>query len=215
MKIIQNDQTNSVKLNILYGVDHEIWYVRNVVKKTPWYLEHEYPEESIKLPNGITKDSNDEDVAKAVKSGYLDIDYAECAEKLRQEWATISEGFKKMRGERSFRLENKYEVVLTKYGTGGNYNTKTSRVIVLINARSQGGTAGIVAHEIVHMTIQHLIDKYNVRHWRKERLVDLLMEHYFPGLKKMQMLKEDISIVDQSFKDLFPDIAAITKAAGG
>jgi hypothetical protein len=133
---------------------------------------------------------------------------------LQKEWAAFSEGFKKMRAEPSFHLDSNYSVVLTKYGMGGSYNVDLKQVIVSATTKSPGGTAGIVAHEIVHMTIQHLIDKYQVRHWRKERLVDLLMEHYFPGLKTSQNIKEDVSKVDQAFKNFFPNMEAVTQAIG-
>lgn len=203
-----------VKLNILYGPESEEWYVRNTLKKIPWYVETGYPLESIKLPSGVTKDSNDEEMVRAVNSEYAETDYAECAARLQEEWETLSKGFEKMRIEPSFHISDTYDVVLTKYGTGGNYNSSISRVLVRINTKSQGGTAGIIVHEIIHMTIQYLIDQYNVRHWYKERLVDLLVEHYFPGLKKMQEIK-DASVVDQAFEKSFPDMEAIARAIGG
>lgn len=213
-KQLLNNNIRVVKLNISYGFEWEEWYVRNAVKKIPWYIENGYPLESINLPNGVTRDSSDEDIVQALQNEYSDIDYVACARKLQQEWPTISGGFEKMRQEPSFHLGDEYGVVLTKYGTGGNYNVDKSRVTVRVNAKSTGGTAGIVAHEIVHMTIQYLIDQYNVRHWYKERLVDLLLEHYFPGLKTMQKIKEDISVVDQAFEKSFPDIEAIARAIG-
>ncbi|MFH1236401.1 MAG: hypothetical protein V1685_05730 [Parcubacteria group bacterium] len=203
-----------MKLNIVYGAEREVWYVQNAVKKIPWYVENGYPIESVKLPNGVTKDSSDEEIVRTVNSEYADTDYVECAEKLQEEWKTISAGFEKMRSESSFHISDTYEVVLTKYGTGGNYNVDKSRVTVRINDKSRGGTVGIVAHEIVHMTIQYLIDQYHVRHWRKERLVDLLTEHYFPGLKKMQNIKDDVGVVDQAFEKHFPDMEAIAQSIG-
>lgn len=204
----------TVKLNISYGVEWEDWYVRNAVKKISWYVENGYSLESINLPNGVTRDSSDEDIVQALQIEYSDVDYVVCAEKLQQEWSAISGGFEKMRQEPSFHLGDEYGVVLTKYGTGGNYNVDKSRVTVRINAKSTGGTAGIVTHEIVHMTIQYLIDQYHVGHWRKERLVDLLLEHYFPGLKTMQKIKEDVSVVDHAFEKFFPDMSAVAQSIG-
>ncbi len=40
------------------------------------------------------------------------------------------------------------------------------------------------------------------------------MEQYFPGLKKMQNIKEDVSIVDTAFEKFFPDMEAIARAIG-
>lgn len=208
------NQKETVKLNISYSVEQEISYVQYVVKRFPWYLEQGYRAEHIKTPAGITKDSSDEDVVQVLQSEYSNADYAACAQKLQREWAAISGGFEKMQDEPSFHLEGEYGVVLTKYGIGGSYNTKTNSVIVRANAQSKSGTAGIVAHEIVHMTIQYLIDQYNVRHWRKEHLVDLTMTRYFPGLKDMQVEREDVSMVDQAFEKYFPDMEAVARAVG-
>lgn len=208
------NKIGTVKLNISYGAEWEEWYVQNAVKKIPWFVENGYPLESINLPNGVTRDSSDEDIVQALQNEYSDVDYVACAEKLQQEWLAISGGFEKMRQEPSFHLGDEYGVVLTKYGTGGNYNVDKNRVTVRINAKSTGGTAGIVAHEIVHMTIQYLIDQYHVRHWYKERLVDLLMERYFPGLKKMQNIKEDVSAVDKAFEKFYPNMEEVIQSIG-
>ncbi len=71
---------------------------------------------------------------------------------------------------------------------------------------------GIIFHEIVHMAIEHLIQKYKIQQWHKERLVDLMMDKYFPGLTEKQNIKEDVSAVDEAFNNFFPDIEAIVNA---
>lgn len=205
-------KNKDVKLNISYGVEQEIWRVQNTLKKLPWYLEQGYRPH---LPESITIDSSDEDVTKAVQGEYVKADYAENAARLQDEWTEISQRFEKMQDEPSFHLGNEYGVVLTKYGVGGSYNPDMNQVIIKINTATQVSRVGTVVHEIVHMSIQHFIDQYHVRHWRKERLVDLLMEHYFPGLKKMQNIKEDISMADQAFEKFFPDLEMVAQSIGG
>lgn len=207
-------EISPVRLNISYSVEQEIEYVTRIVKRIPWYLEQGYQLDKIKLPKGVTRDSSDEDVAQALHAEYSDTDYTACAERLQEEWEVYLPGFEQIRQEPSFHLEGEYNVVLTKYGMGGSYNTKTNSVIVRANTLIQGGTIGVIAHEIVHMTIQHLIDQYNVRHWRKERLVDLTIERYFPGLKQIQVEREDVSVVDQAFEKYFPDMEAVARAVG-
>ncbi len=213
MEPLQN-KNETVRLAISYSTEQEVQRAQWTAKRLPWYAEQGYAVDRIKLPNGVTGSSGDEDIARAVRSEYTDTDYLAAAAKLQHEWETISGGFEKMKSESAFHLQNKYEVVLTKYGMGGSYNATLNQVTVKLGAKAQGGIAGVVAHEIVHMTIQYLIDQYQVRHWRKERLVDLLMEHYFPGLKKMQIMREDVSVVDQAFQNHFPDIEAIARAIG-
>lgn len=208
--MIKNDF--AVELNISYSVEQEIWRVQSTLKKLSWYLEQGY---HIDLPEGVTGESSEEEITRAVKGEYTEADYAACAEMVLAEWPAISSGFEKMRSESSFHLRNEYNVILTKYGVGGSYNPDLNQVIVKVSIKPQSGTTSTIAHEIVHMTIQYLIDQYHVRHWRKERLVDLLLEHYFPGLKKMQQIKEDISMVDQAFEKSFSDMEAIAHAIGG
>ncbi len=212
MKFPQNQKENIVGLHFLYSLEFEISYVQNLVKKFVWYLEQGYPSELILLPQGVTQHSTEEEVTQALQVEYDAADYAACAASLQEEWRDISGGFEKMCKEPVFRLGDEYSVVLTKYGTGGNYNVTMSRVTIRINAQSSKKMAATVVHEIIHMTIQYLIDQYRVRHWRKERLVDLLVERYFPGLKKMQMIKEDVSMVDSAFSESFPDIEAIVRS---
>ncbi|MFA5942100.1 MAG: hypothetical protein WC798_00290 [Candidatus Paceibacterota bacterium] len=203
-----------MKLTISYGVEQEVRRVLEAIKRIPWYLEQGYPAGFAKLPEGIHKDSNEDEVIHAVKREYVETDYAECAAALQREWQAIPDGFEKMRNEPSFHLGNEYSVVLTKYGSGGSYNANINEVIVRITIKLQGGITGTVVHEIVHMTIQYLIDQYQVRHWRKERLVGLLLERYFPGLTKMQIMREDISMVDPAFEKFFPNMEAVAKAIG-
>lgn len=204
----------AVTLNITYGIQQEIRQVLYTIKKLSWFAEQGYFVDRIKLPGGVTKDSSDDDVVRAITAEYSDAAYAERAAELQQEWSVISVGFEKMRSESSFHLEKEYGVVLTKYGIGGSYNAETAMAVIKISTQSEGSRVGTVAHEVVHMTIQYLIDQYHVRHWRKERLVDLLMEHFFPGLKRVQTIKEDVSKVDQAFENLFPDMNAIAQSIG-
>lgn len=199
------------KLRISYGVEQEVQRVRYSVDELPWFREQGY---RVNLPNGVAEGSTSEEIARAIKDEYSAIDYAQCASTILKEWPTVSIGFKDIQKEPSFHLEDEYNVVLTKYGVGGSYNPALNQVIVKVFSRSKGGTSGIIAHEIIHMTIQHLIDEYHVRHWRKERLVDLLMEHYFPGLKEMQNINEDVSVVDQAFEKSFPNMQAIAQSIG-
>jgi len=201
-----------MKLNISYSAEQEVERVRWTVKRLSWYLEQGYPADFAKLPVGINKDSNDEEIMQAVNREYVETDYVECARELQKGWNAVSVGFEKMRDEPSFHLGDEYIVVLTKYGSGGSYNSATNQVTVRINTKSHGGVAGIVVHEIVHMTIQYLIDQYDIRHWYKERLVDLILERYFSGLKKRQNTREDISSVDEAFQKYFPDMEAVAKS---
>lgn len=203
-----------IRLEVSYGFEQEVVYIKNTVKKIPWYVGQGYPLESIRLPKGVSQDSTEEDIRMSLQAEYAEVDYTASAEAIESAWKEVSETFQTLRSETAFHVKEAYTIILTKYGTGGNYNVNKSSVTVRIEAEPQPKTIGIVVHELIHMTIQHFIDQYLVRHWRKERLVDLLVERYFPGLKKMQPIKEDVSMVDQAFEKFFPDIEAIAREIG-
>jgi len=214
MESAQETQNTVVKLTILYSVELEIQRAQSAVKKIPWYVANGYGESFAKLPEGITKASNDEAIAKAVRSEYSEDEYVKFVANLQKEWTDIPSGFEKMKEEPTLHLESEYEVMLTKYGSGGSYDLEKNRVIIRINRNLQEGIVPVVVHEITHMTIQYLIDQYKVRQWHKERLVDLLLEQYFPGLKKQQNIREDVSMVDQAFERFFPNMKGVVKSVG-
>lgn len=203
----------SIELNITYGVENEIWYAQATTRKIPWFLEQGYPSANIKVPAGVTDKSNNEEVKEAVIHEYADSDYVECAAEMQKKWTEISRGFDEMRKNSSMHLKNGYEIVLTKYGSGGSYNANKDLVIARIDVKRGGGPIGVVVHEIIHMTIQYLIDQHHIRHWQKERLVDLLTERYFSDLNRgKQNTKEDVSMVNSAFERYFPDMEEVTRS---
>jgi hypothetical protein len=68
-------------------------------------------------------------------------------------------------------------------------------------------------HEAIHISIEEMINKYGLSQWQKERIVDLTVEAFFPGLKEMQPtgINEEI---DKIYKDTYPDIETIIKKVG-
>lgn len=74
---------------------------------------------------------------------------------------------------------------------------------------------GAIIHEIIHMAIQHLIDAHGVSHWRKEALVDFLLERFFPTLHMRQRIPEDVSVVGEALQASWPDLEQVARAIGG
>ena len=200
------------RLDISYSAKQEVRRVRDTLERLSWYQEEGY---RVDLPGGITKESDDEEVMRAVEHEYAAASYAEHAATLQKEWEALHRGFGRMKEEPTFHLEDEYNVVLTKYGVGGSYDPNLNKVTVKVSARPRGGIAGIVVHEVVHLAVQYLIDLHQLPHWRKERLVDLVVERYFPGLRKMQDIAEDVSIVDRAFEKYFPNMEEVVRSIGG
>lgn len=90
-----------------------------------------------------------------------------------------------------------YTIYLTQYGCGGSY-WPPNKAIVNINLMC----TYTVAHEILHLMIEDLIQKYKISHWQKERIVDLYMSKIFDdyGLQNIDDRK-GVKKVDKIFKD--------------
>jgi len=88
-----------------------------------------------------------------------------------------------------FKLKSKYDIILTLYGPGGNYNWEgdIGRVVIKVKfqdqLRSKASFTKTIVHEIVHIGIEEdIVRKYNLNHWEKERLVDLICSLYLKDL---------------------------------
>ena len=201
-----------VNLNVVYGLDQEIERVRNTLKRLPWYKQQGY---RVGLPQNVSEQSSPEEIANGISSEYSEAEYEDFTQWIKEQWPQIPAGFEELKKIPSFHLRNAYTVFLTKYGSGGSYDAQSGKVIVNIETRGKEKMIGTIIHEIIHTGIEHLIVSYGVKHWYKERLVDLIGEKYFPGLRKLQRIKEDTTIVDEVFKKHFPDIEAIAREIGG
>ncbi len=91
---------------------------------------------------------------------------------------------KKEQWDWKFNMFETYRVVFTLYGTGGSYDPDTGSITLLTN--SEGGfmnyeqPANTIIHEIVHMGVEYsIVQKYNLSHGLKERLVDRLVHLMF------------------------------------
>lgn len=73
---------------------------------------------------------------------------------------------------------------------------------------SRRGPTEILAHELVHLAIEPLIQKNNTEHWVKERIVDLLMKKAFPNYE-LQKNPTEAQKINQIFQDNYPNIEKI------
>lgn len=106
----------------------------------------------------------------------------------------------------TFKLKPKkeYKVFLTNYGAGGSYGPP-DKVIVRNNPKNY--RAFTVGHEIIHLMIHEFIEKYKIKHWTKERLVDLYMKKIFSDyqMQGLHFEKELIDKIDKIFEENFSD----------
>lgn len=197
------------ELEIKYSLESEIERVKFTISKFDWYMAKGY---KVILPTELTQNSNKEDIEKAVTEEYSSGDEHEKYKlEIQKMWADFTPQFEQIKNNSKLNFADKYTLVLTKFGTGGSYHSADNSIEVRFTNREASSIFGTILHEIVHLAIEPIIKKYNVSHWRKERLVDLLGLKYFPDRRKAQQIKEDVSKVDEAFNQFFPDIELIIK----
>ncbi len=109
---------------------------------------------------------------------------------LRQTEDVVKQALKKLailEKNWGFKIKKRYDIVLTVYGTGGEYRWEDPAVgTVLVKADTRKTVRGYtktILHEMVHIGIQEtIVNKYNLSHWETERLVDLICSTYLKDL---------------------------------
>ena len=200
-----------IKLDISHSLESETERVFLTLKKLEWYLSNGY---TPILPKGLQKDSTLEEVTNAISAEYTPAEYEVSAQSLLEAWHHHAQTIEKL-VTGPLPLKREYKIILTRYGVGGSYDTSTETIKVNIKSSPPREVVGVVLHEIVHIALEPLILKYNISHWRKERLVDLIGNTFFSEIRKPQIIREDVSIVDEKYKSLSPDIEAIIKEIAG
>lgn len=96
-----------------------------------------------------------------------------------------------------FKIFPQYTIALTGYGSGGMYDPDSGKIVILATKEGQfkrPNPAHTPIHEIIHIGIEeNIINRFNLTHKEKERLVDLIV------LKKFDDILPDYQI--QSFGD--------------
>ena len=86
-----------------------------------------------------------------------------------------------------------------------------NKIILNFNKKTPDSLIRIIVHEIIHLSIQSLIEKFKIDHWTKERIVDLIILKVMPELAKMQNLSQNTKRIDKLFNSFFPDVEKIIR----
>jgi len=205
------DKNNIViqELKIKYSVDFESQRVFSMIKKIEWFNKMGY---KINLPEKI-KSMDLNRVGKITKKGIKKIitkeykvqDYQKIESIIEKKWSDVSIKLSRNLSTINLKHELFYVLILTKYGTGGSYSLP-NKIILNFNKKTPYNLIRIIVHEIIHLSIQPLIEKFGIGHWTKERIVDLIMAKVMPELAKMQNLPQNTEKIDKLFDNFFPDI---------
>jgi hypothetical protein len=191
------------ELLVTHSIQSEIERVRFTLSKLPWYGENGY---KVDIPAGLTEHSTESEIAKRITDEYIESEYENTAALLRKSWSEFLPRFEDVKNKKAIVFNDSYTVKFTKYGTNGSYFPSKSLILMKFKGKTPEKMLGTLVHEMIHISIHSLIEEFKVSHWRKERLVDLITEELFPGLKPLQNIKEDVHAVDDSFRENFPDI---------
>lgn len=199
------------KLNIKYSAQIELERVMGSIKKLPWFRENGY---SISLPEGVSELSSEEKIREGVEKEYAEniLVYEKEKISLLERWEKYGEILKEKLKGCSLIFYPEYEVFFSAYGVGGSYQLPN---LLIVNAKKgyQIGLLRTVIHEIIHLSIEESIQKFQTSHWVKERIVDLTFEKFFPELAKKQNIPIPTEKIDNIFSDHYPDIEKIISLA--
>lgn len=137
-----------------------------------------------------------------LEQGYFDPeDYQQATAKVQAQLSMLHQFLKDIEAEKAhwdweFKTFDQYRIVFTLYGTGGSYDPDEGIVTLLTNREGKfikyQNPAYTIIHEITHMGMEYsLVQKYQLAHGLKERLVDsfvfLMFQAQLPGYEIQNM----------------------------
>jgi hypothetical protein len=201
-----------ITIKFEYGIDTEVQRVKNTIDDARWLDNNKY---KYFLPAFIEKTEQDEEtLKKAVEKEYSETEFKEAENAIITGWDKRGKDVeiiqKNIIGANNF---DELNLVLTKYGTSGSYRLP-NKIIINLRDKVFDFLVKTVIHESIHLMIEKLIKDNNVDHWRKERIVNLIIEKEFQSAYKMNNSPEYAKDVDVLFKEFYPDMILITEKSG-
>ncbi|MDD2935212.1 MAG: hypothetical protein PHX25_01935 [Candidatus Pacebacteria bacterium] len=189
--------------------------IKNTAERIDHYKEHGYKvflPENLSMNDPNIKDSliDTEYIKKLLSNEYDEENYKNNEKYLLNELPKIDFVLNHFFNSLSLKPQETYKIIFTRYGVGGSYYPPDC-VIINVRTRKEKQITISVIHEIIHLSIQNLIDKYEIDHWKKERVVDLIMNEIAPEINIMQNIPINTEEIDKTFTKYYPDIERIIK----
>ncbi len=201
-----------IPIKFQFSIDSEVSRVRNTLGKLDWLTINNY---RFLLPNGIKDPKNTKiEMIRSLIENEFDLKIYQIAENaIVKSWernnAFVKKINQKMSG--SYALDE-INVILTKYGTQGSYITPNSIIINISNVPPEYLIRTVI-HESLHLMIEHLVKKYSIENWVKERIVNLIMDFEYKSRFKMKPVPEWALATDAVFKADYPNLTLIMEKA--
>ena len=206
-----------IKIKINYSLGLETERILSTLKKIEWYREKGYfASLPYKIQEIIKNEGNEispKVVIDALKQEFNQKVYDELSSLVYAEWGNVSGVLSENLEKNQLTLiPDLYNIIFTKYGVGGSYNLP-DQIIINVNNKQADEICRTIVHEIFHINIEPLIEKYDIGHWEKERIVDLIFIKIMPEVGFIQKIPQEINIgeVDQAFNSYFPNLGKIIK----
>src|SRR3989344_4244698 len=198
-----------IKLKISFSKEKEIERVIYTMDKIDWFNENGYRPI---LPLEINKDfflsKGKEGVTDAVEKEFSVDDYEKTKTYIENNQSDILPKLYEFVKKIGFTPQEEYIIVLTKYGVAGSYHVPNT-IVINIKMKYEKGLMRTIVHEILHLTIENLIKEYKISHWKKERVIDLLLNECVPDYVRFQNIPEDTQKLDGIFRREFPNVQLI------
>ncbi len=203
---------NEITINFEFGIDLEIARVKRTLNDKKWLDQNSY---RFNLPSTIKNFENitEELIRQSIEAEYNKKDYETAKRAILKSWVGNCQNIRKINDkiEGSHKL-NELEIILTKYGTQGSYQMPNKMIINIFNIPPEFLIKTVI-HESFHLMLESLIKKYEVEHWVKERIIDLMMDLEYKSRFKMQVVPTWALAIDKDFKLHYPGIMPIMESA--
>ena len=201
-----------IKLDIKYSVEYEVSRIKDAIDRIKHFREKGY---KLRFPESFSTENEnfkqEEYIKKTVLGEYNETNYIEPENFIKDNLKKINTILEKFFTETNIEPKKDYSIYLTRYGVGGSYNFP-NKIIINIQACKGEKLVRSIVHEIIHLSIEDLIQKYNVGHWEKERVVDLIFDKIAPKLNTIQKLPIETEKIDKIFEEKYPNIEEILKS---
>ena len=159
--------------------EEELSYATYLINKLPWYKENKY---NIAIPEETDIDTLKKTFTKEIYDGSKFDKGLEVIKQSRKAIEQVLEKLSVLSDNWGFKLMPKYEVRLTLYGPGGSYFTNTGRVVLRTTPEGKftrkSALQPIVGLIVLMGIDENLVNRYNLTHWEKIRLADLICTTY-------------------------------------
>ncbi|MCX6712773.1 MAG: hypothetical protein NTY66_01040 [Candidatus Vogelbacteria bacterium] len=208
-----------IKLVFEYSPESEENRVRETLdpKEVSWFKENNY---FVKLPGNLyldeatTRDLSE--VLAMIPEEFDETTFDQEREKIELVWRKKSGILEKGLASLNLVPDDKYKIILTRYGVVGSYEVKASPKEIILNIQSgkRHLSEETICHEIIHLCIEEWVLKYKISHQAKEHIVDLIMKEIFSE-EQLQNIDPNLARkIDQIFETNKTNIEEVVKQVG-